>query len=169
VSDPDFLRIGNSERDEALKVLGDHFAEGRLPVSEYDERVSKAVQAETRADLKPLFDDLPPPHPAFMASLAPHHYLPPPGPSSSPVQVNRYELVISGERPKVVAGLLQFFLPFGIGRYYLGDNRTATAQLLLALIGIGVIWCMIDGIILLVNGTKEIQNRRPDQGPTAIQ
>jgi hypothetical protein len=167
VSDPDFLRIGTSERDEALKVLGDHFADGRLPVDEYDERVSKAVQAETRADLKPLFSDLPPPHPAFMAPPPPQHYLPPP--TSPAVQVNRYELVITGERPKLVAGLLQFFLPFGIGRFYLGDNRTATAQLLLALIGIGVIWCMIDGIILLVNGTKEIQNRRPDQGPTAIQ
>jgi hypothetical protein len=167
VSDPDFLRIGTSERDEALKVLGDHFADGRLPVSEYDERVSKAVQAETRADLKPLFADLPPPHPAFMAPLAPHHYLPPP--SSPPVQVHRYELTISGERHKIAGGLLQIVLPFGIGRFYLGDNRTAVAQLLLALVGIGVIWCLIDGIILLVNGTKEIQNRRPDQGPTAIQ
>jgi hypothetical protein len=167
VSDPDFLRIGTSERDEALKVLGDHFADGRLPVSEYDERVSKAVQAETRADLKPLFADLPPPHPAFMAPPAPHHYLPPP--SSPPVQVHRYELVIPGERYKIAGGLLQIVLPFGIGRFYLGDNRTAVAQLLLALVGIGVIWCLIDGIILLVNGTKEIQNRRPDQGPTAIQ
>ncbi|MBP2324751.1 hypothetical protein JOF56_005136 [Kibdelosporangium banguiense] len=165
MSDPDFLRIGTKERDEALKVLGDHFADGRLPVAEYDERVSKAVEAETRADLRPLFADLPPPHPAFMATPAPApQYLPPP--SGAPVHVHRYELVVPGERYKIAGGLLQILLPFGIGRFYMGDNRTATAQLLLALIGVGVIWCLIDGIIMLVQGTKEIQNRRP---PPAIE
>ncbi|MEU5842862.1 DUF1707 domain-containing protein [Rhodococcus sp. NPDC047139] len=53
------IRIGTAEREEAVALLGDHFAAGRLSLAEFDERVALATQATVRADLAPLFADLP--------------------------------------------------------------------------------------------------------------
>lgn len=155
VNDPDFLRIGTEERDQALQALGDHFAKGRLPVAEYDERVSKAVEAETRADLRPLFADLPPPHPAV---LAPHPIVPQPQYPMAPMPPNQPAYSPS-QRYRLAAGLLQILLPFGIGRFYTGHTGMAVAQLLLSFVGVGVIWCLIDGIILIARGGTDAQGR----------
>jgi uncharacterized protein DUF1707/TM2 domain-containing protein len=133
--DPANLRIGTRERDDALQMLGEHFTQGRLPVTEYDTRVTKAIDAQTRADIQPLFDDLPLPFPAFLAK-APATWQPP------------------MDRTRGPAGVLQIFLPFGAGRFYLGDYPIALAQLLSSFVGIGVLWCWIDGILLLVNGSR---------------
>jgi hypothetical protein len=152
VNDPDFLRIGTKERDEALKALGDHFAEGRLPVAHYDDRVTKAIEAETRGDIRALFADLPPPYPGFLAPPVPQM-------PQMPAVYGRYDLVGTSHRNKVVAGVLQIFLPFGIGRFYTGHTAMAVAQLLLSMAFVGVIWCWIDGIVLLVNGGKDADGR----------
>jgi hypothetical protein len=61
------LRIGNAEREQAVTVLGEHFASGRLDVDEFDERVARAYRAKTEQDLRPLFADLPAPHPVQSA------------------------------------------------------------------------------------------------------
>ena len=53
------VRIGDVERQEAVSSLADHLAAGRLTLSEYDERIQLAYAARTRADLAPLFGDLP--------------------------------------------------------------------------------------------------------------
>jgi len=53
------IRIGDTERDEAVSALGDHFAAGRLTREELDERIDQAVQAKFSTDLEPLFADLP--------------------------------------------------------------------------------------------------------------
>jgi hypothetical protein len=53
------VRIGTAEREEAVQLLGDHFAAGRLTLDEFDERVTRATEARTRGDLVPLFRDLP--------------------------------------------------------------------------------------------------------------
>jgi hypothetical protein len=53
------IRIGDTERDQAISVLGDHFAAGRLSREEFDERSDQAMRARTGADLQPLFADLP--------------------------------------------------------------------------------------------------------------
>ncbi|CAM3963127.1 DUF1707 domain-containing protein [Kibdelosporangium persicum] len=150
MNDPDLLRIGTQERDEALQVLGEHFAQGRLPVAEYDERVAKAVGAETRADLRPLFADLPFPHPSALAPPAPIPVMP--TMTYPPAMPQSNAVMPAGGRNRAVAGVLQFFLPFGIGRFYTGHTSMAVAQLLLSFIGAGVIWCMIDGILLLAKG-----------------
>lgn len=57
------VRIGDREREEAARVLGDHFAEGRLDRGEYDDRLAAAFAARTERDLAVLFADLPRPHP----------------------------------------------------------------------------------------------------------
>ncbi|WP_016935360.1 DUF1707 domain-containing protein [Rhodococcus sp. R1101] len=53
------IRIGTAEREEAVALLGEHFAAGRLGLAEFDERVALATQATVRGDLVPLFADLP--------------------------------------------------------------------------------------------------------------
>jgi Domain of unknown function (DUF1707) len=58
--DPD-LRVSQAERDEVVKVLAGHFADGRLTVEEYEERVETALAARTGRDLEPLLEDLPAP------------------------------------------------------------------------------------------------------------
>ncbi|MCL2281638.1 MAG: TM2 domain-containing protein [Dehalococcoidia bacterium] len=58
----------------------------------------------------------------------------------------------SQQKSKLVAGLLQIFLGWlGIGRFYLGYNGIAIAQLLVSIFtfGIGAIWPLIDGILIL--------------------
>jgi hypothetical protein len=61
--DPD-LRVSQAERDEVAGALARHFADGRLTVEEYEERVEAALAARTGRDLEPLLSDLPadPPH-----------------------------------------------------------------------------------------------------------
>ena len=70
MSAPSGLRIGNEERDAAIKALDEHMSAGRLDPDEYGQRVAEASVARTRDDLKPLFADLPEPHP-FAAAPSP--------------------------------------------------------------------------------------------------
>lgn len=158
--DSDELRIGTQEREDAVRALGDHFADGRIPVDEYEERVGHALEARTRADLRPLFVDLPAPHPAFMTpppAAAPlvRAFAPDPlavnDPASSPA--------LYSERSRVAAGALQIFLPFGIGRFYTGHTGIAVAQLVTSFMFVGVIWCWIDGIMMLANGGTDVDGR----------
>ena len=58
------IRIGDAERDQAVSLLGDHFAAGRLNREELDERIDQAMQAKFTTDLRPLFVDLPGAEPA---------------------------------------------------------------------------------------------------------
>jgi DUF1707 SHOCT-like domain/Cell wall-active antibiotics response LiaF, C-terminal len=60
VTDPDqSLRVSDAERDETLRVLGDHAAVGRLTLDELEERSSRALAAKTRGELALLISDLP--------------------------------------------------------------------------------------------------------------
>ncbi|HCB04558.1 MAG TPA: hypothetical protein DEQ43_09985 [Nocardioides bacterium] len=61
------------------------------------------------------------------------------------------------DKNKIVAGLLQIFLPFGIGRFYIGDTKIGVIQLVVTLVtcGIGGIWCLVDGIIMLATDSKD--------------
>ena len=107
------------------------------------------------------------PSAARLAGPAPH-----PGTAGYPVPYGDYDPQapygrdpVSGfpysDRSKVVAGLLQLFLPIGIGRLYAGHTGIGIAQLLLTLFfGIGVIWAFIDGIVILA-GRPTDGNGRP--------
>src|SRR3954453_13641468 len=57
---PSYLRIGDDEREAAVAALNRHFAEGRITMSEHDERTTAAFAARTQGDLDKLFADLPP-------------------------------------------------------------------------------------------------------------
>ena len=53
------LRVSDAERQAVTDRLAEHFGDGRLDQAEFDERVGRAMNAKTRADLGGLFDDLP--------------------------------------------------------------------------------------------------------------
>lgn len=60
MSDPDdSLRVSDAERDETLRLLGDHAAVGRLTLDELEERSGRALAAKTRGELATLTSDLP--------------------------------------------------------------------------------------------------------------
>jgi len=66
------------------------------------------------------------------------------------------------DKSKMVAGLLQIFLgTFGIGRFYLGYNGIAVAQLAVSLLtcGIGAIWPFVDGILILLGKVDDPSGR----------
>ena len=58
------IRIGDSEREDAVRRLGEHYEAGRLSADEHSERVEQALKARTGADLDGLFADLPGAHQA---------------------------------------------------------------------------------------------------------
>jgi TM2 domain-containing membrane protein YozV len=66
------------------------------------------------------------------------------------------------DKSKLVAGLLQIFLGgFGVGRFYLGDTKTGVWQIVVTVLtcGIGSIWGLIDGIIILATDSTDSQGR----------
>lgn len=62
---PSDIRVSDPEREDALRMLGEHMATGRLDLTEYGERTAKATAAKTRGEVSELFADLPDPRPAF--------------------------------------------------------------------------------------------------------
>lgn len=56
-------RIGDAERDFAVQQLQEHHSQGRLDSFEFEERMSKALEARTGPELARLFRDLPGPNP----------------------------------------------------------------------------------------------------------
>ncbi|WP_410573551.1 DUF1707 domain-containing protein [Amycolatopsis sp. cmx-4-61] len=166
------LRIGTAEREEAARLLADHFGMGRITPDEYETRVTEAYAATTLGDLRPLFRDLPPPHPGFFG--------PPPSPMPAPPYAQAtaqlptygpplpdpyappapYGPVAYSHRSKTVAGVLQIVLPFGVGRFYTGQTGLGLAQLFATFCtGVGILWPIIDGIVLLVNGGSDAEGR----------
>lgn len=53
------IRIGTAEREQALEALSRHFSDGRLTVTEFDERSSQVAAATTRGQIDRVFADLP--------------------------------------------------------------------------------------------------------------
>ncbi|MBF6340549.1 TM2 domain-containing protein [Nocardia abscessus] len=66
------------------------------------------------------------------------------------------------DKQKLIAGLLQIFLGgFGVGRFYLGYTGLGIAQLAVTIVtcGLGSIWGLIDGIMILVGKVPDAQGR----------
>lgn len=69
------VRIGTTEREEAIAALSAHFTEGRLNLVEFEDRSGLIAQARTRGDLDAVFTDLPSDRPivARPAAATPSH------------------------------------------------------------------------------------------------
>jgi len=64
------LRMSDAEREQAAGELGEHYVQGRLTAEEHSERLDQVWAARTRAELAPIFQDLP-------GSYAPQPFGPP--------------------------------------------------------------------------------------------
>ncbi len=53
------LRIGDAEREAAAAELREHYAQGRLTLEEFNQRVDAAFKATTQRDLNLITSDLP--------------------------------------------------------------------------------------------------------------
>ena len=81
---------------------------------------------------------------------------------SAPFGVDPVTGIPSSEKSKLVAGLLGIFLgSFGVGRFYMGNIGMGIAQILVTwlTLGIGAIWPLIDGIIILAGSPKDANGR----------
>jgi hypothetical protein len=54
------LRIGDAERNQVADALSQHYSAGRIDDTELKDRLDRAMQAKTGADLAGLTTDLPP-------------------------------------------------------------------------------------------------------------
>ena len=53
------IRVSDAERADIADRLARHYGEGRLDMTEFDERVTRAMAAKTYGDFQGLFSDLP--------------------------------------------------------------------------------------------------------------
>jgi TM2 domain-containing membrane protein YozV len=96
----------------------------------------------------------------------PGAYPPPPGTyvgaPDAPYGVDPKTGIPYSDKQKLVAGLLQIFLGgFGVGRFYTGHTGMAIAQIAVTWLtcGVGGIWPLIDGILLLTGEYTDAQGR----------
>ena len=59
MSDADEVRIGTTEREAVIAELGEHFAQGRIDMAEFEQRSSAAGAAKFQSELDALLEDLP--------------------------------------------------------------------------------------------------------------
>lgn len=69
------MRASHADRERAVDVLKAGFAEGRLQQPEYEQRIARAYQAQTHAELQMLVADLPQ-GPVPQAQLLPQRPVP---------------------------------------------------------------------------------------------
>ncbi len=67
----DSLRVGDAEREAVAAELREHYAQGRLSMEDFNQRLDAAYAARTRRDLDQLIRDLPHAKPAGTPLPAP--------------------------------------------------------------------------------------------------
>lgn len=118
------------------------------------ERVAELQMAFKKNE--PFAAPPPPPAPSVTTATAP--------PFSVPSSFGNYPQVhetpypafgyVKSDKSRILAGILQLILP-GVGRIYLGYAAIGILQLVLSLcFGVGYIWSLIDGIIMLTGGVR---------------
>jgi len=112
----------------------------------------------------------PPPPPPPVSGQPPAYGQPPPAPNvpagaygvstSAPYGLDPKTGIPYSDKQKLVAGLLNILLPFGVGRFYIGDSKTGVLQLVVTVVtcGIGSLWSLIDGILMLVHDDTKDSN-----------
>ena len=102
-----------------------------------------------------------PARPAGRLPAAAGGYAPNP---AAPYGVHPVTGIPYSDKSKLVAGLLQILLGgFGIGRFYIGDTKIGVWQIVVTILtcGIGALWGLIDGIMMLANDTVTDAQGRP--------
>ncbi|MGZ5399067.1 MAG: DUF1707 SHOCT-like domain-containing protein [Nocardioides sp.] len=127
MSTPGEVRIGDAERERAQSTLGDHYAAGRLDHEEYSERLDRIWAARTRAELDPVFSDLP----GTSGSAAPASY-----PYSTPAS-RRPAAAVRTRSSRLPAPLLVLLIVLG--------TIAVVTHLPVILIGLGVWFFFLRG------------------------
>jgi TM2 domain-containing membrane protein YozV len=102
----------------------------------------------------------PPPYPQYSQYPGPGPYVDPAAPyGRHPVTGQPYS-----DKSKTIAGLLQLLSLIGIGgigRFYIGDIGIGVAQLLVGWLtcGIGLIWTIVDAVLILTDKVNDPQGR----------
>jgi TM2 domain-containing membrane protein YozV len=101
----------------------------------------------------------PPPYPQYSPYPGPGAYDPAAPYGRHPVSGLPYS-----DKSKTIAGLLQLLSLVGIGgigRFYIGDVGMGVAQLLVGLLtcGIGLIWSIVDAVLILTDKVNDPQGR----------
>lgn len=92
----------------------------------------------------------------------PPGHAPPPYDPNAPHGYDPASGLPYSHKQKLVAGLLGILLgEFGVGRFYMGHVGLGIAQIAVTwcTCGIGVIWPIVDGILILVNGGTDAEGR----------
>ena len=103
--EPSELRISDTERDQAVRMLGEHMSDGRLDIDEYGERSAQVSTAKTRGELRALFADLPPPHPQFSTG---------PAPTQQPLVAQQTQQVATAPSGRPLRAVLAGLVPLAI-------------------------------------------------------
>lgn len=61
--------------------------------------------------------------------------------------------VARSDKSRTLGGVLQLLIP-GVGRMYMGYAAIGVLQLVLAMCGVGWIWSIVDGVIILAGGVR---------------
>jgi TM2 domain-containing membrane protein YozV len=126
------------------------------------ERVTDPSRRDTAesGDQPPQPPGYPPPYPQYSSYQAPGPHFDPAAPyGRHPVTGQPYS-----DKSKTNAGLLQLLSLVGIGgigRFYIGDIGIGVAQLLVGWLtfGIGLIWSIVDAVLMLTDNVKDPQGR----------
>ncbi len=97
------LRISNADRDGAIARLQQSLDEGRLDLSEFDERARTVYEAKTRAELDLVFEDLPDERAGEMAVRS---GVPAPGERPEPAVDRIRRSVPSAFHPLIIVGCI---------------------------------------------------------------
>jgi len=68
------LRASDAERSHVADLLSQHFGQGRLDTTEFDDRLGRAMKAKVRSELTELLADLPPVNPEASVPARPHRH-----------------------------------------------------------------------------------------------
>ncbi len=109
----------------------------------------------------------PPPPPGYPYGHSPYPQYPSPGPYFDPAApFGRHPVTGQplSDKSKTAAGLLQLLSLIGvggIGRLYIGDIGVGVAQLLVGWLtcGIGLIWSIVDAVLILADKVPDPQGR----------
>jgi Domain of unknown function (DUF1707)/Domain of unknown function (DUF4190) len=149
------MLAGDADRERAVNVLKDAFTEGRLTQAEYEERIGRAYQARTYADLDALTGDIPrPPPPPVFAPHPVQRYGPMPVPPTNGCAVGSLVCAIAGTMTlglsSVPAIVLGHIAKRQIRERGEGGDGLATAGLALGYVVVGCWAMLIGGLVLAV-------------------
>jgi Domain of unknown function (DUF1707) len=147
------MRCSTADRERAIDVLKAAFAEGRLDMDEYADRVGKAHASRTYGDLAALTADLPVgPLGTLPAAPAPVT----PGPAVAAPGALTNQAVTAGPAKAVTAGPAKPVARRGSGR----TNELAFFAMVFGIIAVAVPWAAGLGIVAVLSGLFSLSGKR---------